>query len=873
MNSGKWTKIETICNEALTLTGEDRKTYVEEMCGDDKDLLREVNSLLSQTDQDVSFIDQPLVTINSTQILDGRTSFKENQIGPYKLIREIGTGGMGQVYLAARNDDQFDQYAAIKVIRKEFVTDDSVRRFHAERQILASLNHTHIARLFDGGSTEDGLPWFAMEYIEGVPFIQYCDQHKIPVQKRLRMFLSVCTAVQYAHQNLVVHRDLKPGNILITNNETPKLLDFGIAKLIQDESDSAPFQTRRQMMTVEYASPEQNRGESISTSTDIYSLGVILNELLSGTLPHDLVGKNPVEIDKIFQNRKPKNPSDCINGNNEADIAESRSTTADKLRRQLKGDLDSIVSKALRYEPAERYSSVEQLSNDIRRYLDGRPVLARKGTFVYQSRKFLKRNRWSVGVATTLALLIISFGMFSWYQAGIIEARSVELEKERDRATNISSFLTGLFQSADPSVAGDANITARELLDRGVARIDEDLEGQPDLQSDLYFVISDVYEKIGQYDEAALLANKALQGWMIDPENVQTDIAKAWNKLGWIQYQQGNYASSDSLLNRGLNLLTSNPDSDPLDIARTLNDLAVLNQAQGNYEETDSLLTEALNIRKEILGDSHESVGVVLSNIAALKWRMGDTEHAEQYMRESVDIFQSLGIENMRTAIAMTNLGAMLVTKEEFQQAEPYYRDALNIRYKLVGEEHPDVAYSLAHLGNLLRLNKKYDEAEEMLLQAHELRIKLLGENHNHTGDSKRTLGLLYYDMADYQNAELYFQETISLYREIFPANHIRLAEVLHLAGNVYSKTLQWKLASEVYQESLVIRQDQYGDDDLRSIDTMIQLGLAFQHMNNGVAAKEYLTKSLNLLDNLPNSSSRNEELKVIAQNAYATLN
>ena len=872
MNSGQWSKIETICLKALGLGEKDRKTFVEEICGDDTDLLNEVNSLLSQTDQESSFLNQPLVNISSldTTIID--KPFKVSTIGSYRIVREIGAGGMGKVFLAARNDDHFDQYAAIKIIRNELVSDDSVRRFHAERQILASLNHTNIARLLDGGATESALPWFAMEYIEGIPITRYCDHHKSPVQKRLSLFLSVCNAIQYAHQNLVVHRDLKPGNILMTNDGTPKVLDFGIAKLIQEGPDAAPFQTRGQLMTVEYASPEQNRGGTISTATDIYSLGVILFELLSGSLPYNFEGKSSVEIDEMFQGSGTKNPSEYINSSNEPEAAGRRATTPEKLKRRLKGDLDSIVSKALRYEPSERYSSVEQFSNDIRRYLDGRPVLARNRTFIYQSRKFLKRNRWRVGVPAALLLLILGFSTFSWYQSGIIKERSVELEMERDRARSISSFLIDLFESADPSLAGDVNITAKELLERGVARIEEDLEGQPELQSDLYFVISDVYEQLGQYDEAVFLAEKALQGWMADSDNSQTEIARAWHRLGWLQFQQGDYSSSDSLLNGSLNLMISNTDSDPLDVARTLNDLAVLNQAQGNYEVTDSLLTEALNIRKNTLGETHESVGVVLSNIAALRWRMGDLEDAEQFMREAVDIFLTVDYDNLRTAVAMTNLAAILVTKGEYLQAEPFYRDALEIRYKLVGEEHPDVAYSLAHLGNLLRLNKKYDEAEEMLIQAHELRKKLLGGNHILTGDSKRTLGLLYYDVENYQKAELYFHDTISLYREILPGQHVRLAEVLHLSGNVYTKTFRWDLASKAYQESLEIRQIQYGEDDLRAIETMIQLGLAFQQLNEVNTAKKTLTKSISLLNSLPESGARKRELKIMAENAIASL-
>ena len=834
----------------MTLQGEERTTYLQNSCTGDPELLEEVMSLLDQ--EDSGMLEEPLVQVQSSLLFSDDEQVGEQTVGSYRLIRLLGTGGMGNVYLAARNDEQFEQFVALKIIKEGIVSDDVLSRFVGERQILASLNHPNISRLFDGGTTKNGLPWFAMEYVEGIPITKYCEERNSSLKERLDLFLNVCSAVQYAHQNLVIHRDLKPANILITENSQPKLLDFGIAKLMDLEQEPGVTQYQNRLMTPEYASPEQVKHEPVSTVSDVYSLGILLYELLTGELPYQFEKRSPVHIEQVISNTIPSKPS-------------LRSQNA-----KLKGDLDNIVLKALRKDPEERYSSVEQLAEDIRRYQNNLPVIAQKDSFVYRSRKFLRRHTWSVAVSAVITLLVLSFATVTYIQSQAIEARAVEAEEERDRAEEVSNFLIDLFGSVDPSEARDESLSAVELLHRGTDRVDTELSEQPDLQSELYLVISDVYESLGMYDEALSIAEKALTIQRELYGNVNPDIATSLNAIGWIYHQKGEYETADSLLQSALAMRRQLYVDDHLEIARTLNDLAVLKQARGDYAATDTLLLECLEIRRNLLGDNHESVGVALSNYAALKWRLGDLEAAEEMMRETLEILQAnFGDENMRVSVAMTNLAAILLTRGDVDGAEPLYRKSLDIRYQLVGEEHPDVAYSLAHLGNLLRMKGDYAEAEKNLFKALELRKRLLGEDHILVGDSSRLLAYLYFEMKDYQNAETYYKAAIQTFESAFPDGHTRTAQVMQSLGEVYLQMKDPVSAEPLFREAMKTRERFYGVNDTRTAESAIHLGISLYKNGKFIESKELLITGIDMI----NKSGRDmASLKTLAEQTLAGL-
>lgn len=505
MTPERWQQIDALLEKVLACPVEDRPDLLESACSEDLELRREVESLLGFAETR-DFIDQPAFSVHDEDPEVGR------QIGPYQIRRLLGRGGMGAVYLALRQGD-FEQQVTLKLIKRGMDSDEILFRFQNERQILADLDHPNIARLLDGGTDDDGRPYFAMEYIEGEPIDAYCDRRKLSIDQRLELFLQVCSAVLCAHQNLVVHRDLKPGNILVTH-DGPKLLDFGIAKLLGPEAapDARLTSVGRAPMTLEYASPEQVRGGAITTASDTYSLGVILYELLSGHSPYYFGDADSLECARRIREEEPGKPSTAVRHREDVgtstitpeSVSETREGSPRQLRRRLAGDLDSIVLKALRKEPRERYGSVEQLSEDIRRHLGRQPVLARKGTFSYRAGKFVRRNKLTLGVL----LLIVVSGLTTtvwWRQAVAANERAVE---QRLRAENALEFLKSLFKASDPDETKGRVLTARNVLERGESRVD-DLD-DPVLKADVLATLGSVYRNLGLYQKARDLMERSV---------------------------------------------------------------------------------------------------------------------------------------------------------------------------------------------------------------------------------------------------------------------------------------------------------------------------------------------------------------------------
>ncbi len=520
MQSEDWHRVEELLNAALELEPAARRKFLDTL--EAPTLRREVESLLvCETEMD-GFLSAPALALSADFFDDDNDDGERagQAIGRYRIIKEIGRGGMGAVYLAERADDEYQQQVAIKVIKRGYDTDEVRRRFRNERQILARLEHPNIARLLDGGTTEDGLAYFVMEYVEGQPLNEYADTHKLSTVERLKLFRIICAAVTHAHQNLVVHRDLKPSNILVTSEGTPKLLDFGIAKLLHGDTHSEAdtmTATNLRVLTPEYASPEQVRGLPVTTATDVYSLGVLLYELLTGHRPYRLKNRHPQEIERVICEEQPDRPSTAINRIEESantgsemrgtsvtpqTVSDARDTQPDKLRRRLAGDLDNIVLMAMRKEPARRYASVGQFSEDIRWHLEGLPVLARKDTFNYRASKFVRRNKIGVAAAAVILLLLVGGIVATAWQARRATAQARIAASERDRAERrfndvrkLSNSL--LFEIAPKIERLEGSIEAREkLVERALEYLDSlAREAGDDMQ--LQSELASAYEKVG----------------------------------------------------------------------------------------------------------------------------------------------------------------------------------------------------------------------------------------------------------------------------------------------------------------------------------------------------------------------------------------
>lgn len=848
MKHERWNQIEVICHEALSREGKERTDYIENACAGDKEFLGEIKSLLQQHDD--NRLRDPLVQFQSSFVFSDDRSLSDQAIGPYRLIKTIDTGGMGQVYLAVRNDEQFERFVALKIIRKGAVSDDVLERFYSERQILASLNHPNIARLFDGGETEDGAPWFAMEYIEGRPITEYCKQHCSTLEETLNLFLKVCKAVQNAHQNLIIHRDLKPANILITPEGMPKLLDFGIAKLTDINLQPNQTQYQNRLMTPEYASPEQVQNKPVSTASDVYALGVLLYELLTGMLPYQFDERTPAAIEKTVCNTIPKLPS----------------TVSDL--KKLKGDLDSVVMKALRKNPANRYPSVEQLVNDLEKYQLNLPVLAQKNTSAYRAGKFLARHKWGSAVVVAVTLLVIVFTGVTFMQSKAIKERALEAERQRDRAEGVSTFLTGLFESVDPSKAEDVSLTAIELLGRGAGRIETELNGQADLQADLYLVISDVYDKLGMYDKGLDMANKAYHLLRKHYAKNNAVVAKSINYRGWLNYRLEHFRKADSLLTAAVAMRRELFGNMNLDLSRSLNDLYVLKERIGDFEAADSIIWEALKIRRALLGDNHKSIAVSLHNYATLKYKMGDIKTAAEMEQKVVEIFvETEGEYHLKTANAITTLGTFNMVMHSLEEAERLYKRALKIRFRLYGKENVNVARSYGMLGNLLRIQGKYKEAEESLLKGLDMRIRLLGEDNTQVAGSYTMLGNLYIATGQYKKAGNYFNDALSIYYGKLPAVHYLIANQLHALGITGMKMKDFTKAAQYFREAKIMRDKIFGHEHLKTITSTIKLGESLAALGKFDEAKPLLTAGLAALEK---SGIEAVELKKLAENVLA---
>ncbi|HQR35263.1 MAG TPA: serine/threonine-protein kinase, partial [Blastocatellia bacterium] len=726
MTPERYQQVKQVYLEAIDRNPGDRSAWLAQRCGADEALRLEVEALLNESAETAPFLETP-PPLPDFPVLPKRKAADEligQRIGTYKILREIGQGGMGAVYLAERADEQFRKRVALKLVKRGMDTEEILSRFRHERQILASLDHPNIARLIDGGTTEDGLPYFVMEFIEGQPIDLYCSTQKLGTNERLNLFRTVCNAVHYAHQNLVVHRDLKPSNILVTADGTVKLLDFGIAKILNPDlfpETVLPTKTWERPMTPAYASPEQVRGQAITTASDVYALGVILYELLTGQRPYQFKGYAPHEIAKVVCETEPDKPSTAVVRVITVDdtVGNAATAEADKLRRQLKGDLDNIVLMALRKEALRRYASVEQFSEDIRRHLDGLPVIAREDTFRYRTEKFIARNRLAVAAAAVFALLLAGFLTMTLVQSARVARERDRAERERVKAEKVSSFLVDLFKVSDPDKARGAQITAREVLDKGADKIRAELKDQPETQATLLHAVGEVYYSMGLYERSAALLEEAVQLRRQTLGNDHPDLARSLTALAQSAFDLGQNDRTETLTREALAIRRKAFGNEHREVAENINDLALLTKLKGDFAAAEPLYREAIAVQRKLSGNDSLDVATPLHNLGVLLSDKKDFVGAEAAEREALEIRRKrLGPDAPDVAMTMHNLASMLRNKGDIAGAEQTLRDTLALRRKIYPEAHPQTALTLHNLGTLLRDQQRYAEAETYLREA-----------------------------------------------------------------------------------------------------------------------------------------------------------
>lgn len=855
MDSTRWNKVQALFEAALERQPAERDKFLRNACAGDSNLYEEVQALLEADAKPHSLLDGfagDAINLPEALALEGKL------IGAYRIVQQIGVGGMGNVYLAERADGQFEQKVALKLIKLGLNSEDILKRFESERQILARLQHPNIAQLFDGGLAADGRPFFTMEFVEGKPIDQYCDRHQLTVDERLELFQIVCATVQYAHRNLVVHRDLKPSNILVTDDDTVKLLDFGIAKLLGAGDDTSLLatltQTGQRVMTPEYASPEQIRGEPITTASDVYSLGVILYELLSGHRPYQLANRSPAEVEKLISAADPKKPSTAMNVSDKVETATTaaislaRRTQPEKLRRKLSGDLDNICLMALRKEPERRYHSVEQLLQDVTRHLQGLPVAARPSTVGYRAQKFVQRHK--IGVAMTAALVFLISGLTGFYTWRLANERD-RAQLETKKAAQVSAFLVDLFKVSDPSEARGRTITARELLDRGAQRLATELANQPEVQAQMLEVTGTVYQSLAQLDSASALLEKSLAIRRRLPGNMQADVTRTLWVLGKVKIEQGDYHAADSLQRLALKMRRNLFGNQHEEVAQSLSSLGKLMYQKGKYAEAETLDLEALTIRRALFGELHPGVALNLDDLGWLMYERGKYEAADSLHRQALAIRQKLfGAENLEVAESLNNLGGALYAKGDYENAEPLIREALAIRRKLLGDDHPQTTFNLTNLAVLLEAKHAYDEAENLYRDILAKHQRKLGEAHPVIADDLTDIGRVLTAKENYEQAEPFFRQAVALHRKLRGPEHWLVAYTLNSLGGLLYEKGQALVALPVYENALAIYRKAWKKPNQHVANTLIGYGAALTEVNQPQTAEPFLRDGLSIFQN-----------------------
>jgi serine/threonine-protein kinase len=755
MDIHRWQKIEEILDVALESDPARWPDVLSEHCNGDVELRREVESLLARLDTAKQFLDSPPAALAAAYVAEsGDTTDTDHnvgrRIGPYQLGRQIGHGGMSRVYLADRADGDFEQQVTVKLLRAGMDSPSDLERFRLERQILARLNHPNVAKLLDGGVTADGVPYLVMEYVEGETVDRYCNRRQLDVKERLALFLTILDATQYAHRNLVIHRDLKPANILVTTDGVVKLLDFGLAKMLEIDATSADAMTgtAQRWMTPEYAAPEQIRGEPASTLTDVYQLGAVLFELLTGSLPFGRRGRSAYELERAILNDDPAPPS-------------------------LGGDLDAIILKALQKEPENRYASVDAFADDIRRHLSSHPVHARAPSAAYRAQRYLRRHRIEVIAASGIALTLIIGSIVSFTSARRAVAARERAESASNESEAVTTFLLDLFKANAPDEPRTDSITARELLRRGVARA-ELLQGQPDVQARLFETTGRINQRLGHYAEGQALIERALAVRRSAHGTLSPDVANTLIIVSEGYQRIGRVSAADSAAREALAIQERILGSDDAAIATTLDQLASVDLYRGDVDAAASHFRRSLDVRRRVLGANDTLTALSHLSYGSLLARTGHASDAEREFREALAIYtRAHGLNHAQVAQSMLQI-AYLISEDSarWNEAEPLYRKALAIRRKVYGDQNLWVANALHDFSEFLSSRGENERAIALAREYLTIMQRAYGNNHSAVAFAMNRLAAILFHAGQLDEAEKLFANATDMERRVRGPNH-----------------------------------------------------------------------------------------------------
>ena len=843
-NTERWRRLDAILDQVLDLPSADRAPRIHELCGDDAELIEDVISFLNDTARSDGFLDLPAAD-SSPHLIEHSARMWDpasrlgGMIGPYRLVGILGEGGMGIVYVGERDDGQYKKSVAIKLMLA-LGSDSPLRpRFLAERQMLAKLDHPNTARLLDGGISEDGYPYIVMELVEGVSILEYCESGDLGLEGRLRLFKGVCSAVEDAHRQLILHCDLKPANILVTNDGMPKLLDFGIGRWLDPTQDGhrADLSPRKGMMTQAYASPEQLRGEPMTTASDVFALGVLLYELLTGRRPWEIEGLDTEETANRMISTNPRPPS------------------------ETGGDLDSIILKAIATEPKDRYGTAHELAEDLRRYQQRLPVCAVKSTPLYRFRKLITRNRAAtVGVVLVMMTLVAGVAGIAW-EARVASHQRDAARIEAERAGAVSQFLIDLFKMSDPNRNVGEDVSAREILDRSLDKL-ADLDDQPELQVTLRRTMAEVYSSLSLFNEARAIYEDVLatEIELYGPESY--DVTDTRINLGITFVELSLYDEAEIILQecydirkdqepRNANWLSmplralarvadfrgdeqrairlyeqafalSGPvaQADKEDMGRAYNNYASALSGVGRFAGADSAFAAAEKYWMEALPENHSYFGALYSNWALTVSEMGDIPRAEELHYKALALKRKLKHNKVQIGISLINLGNLMVTDGRPEEGLPLLLEAVVINREAFGESHFYVAAAVINVGSAEMALGNYDVAEENFRQGEKIFRDIFGDEHAAVAIAHTRLGQVAHQRGDLEQAELILRESIAIHRPLLPSQKHRFAECLLELGDVLNKQGKPGAAEAHLREALSLFVETKGTDSTWARDT-----------------------------------------------------
>ena len=810
MDIERWRRISGVFDQIIDRPETERDALLARHCDGEPELRAEVEALLV-ADGDGNVFDrrapQMRIAVAAHWARESEAAPAGTIIGAWRVQRELGRGGMGVVMLAERIDGQFEQRVALKLIKRGMDSDAVLERFLRERQILAFLSHPNIARLLDGGMSTDGRPYFVMEYVDGVPLPEYCSAHSLNLRARLDCILQICAALQFAHRQLIVHLDIKPSNVIVTTGGEVKLLDFGIAKLLGGGNTVPSEETGTQVqrpLTPGYASPEQLKGEPVSTATDVYGIGCLLYELLTGS---QAGGFESPAGDGLLAPSK---------------AAARMPALAGISPRRLQGDLDTIVLKALKREPDRRYLSVDALAEDLRRWLNGHPISARRDTWLYRSGKFTLRHRVGVSLAVFALLGLIATTTFALSQA--TRARALAL-----RAHAVTQYLVDVFRVADPKgMPGGLKLSAREVLDVGTKRIQAQLAQQPQLEASFSAVLGSIYQGLGENDRAVALLKRSLELQSAD----ETDVSRADTLalLARAQYEKGDYpaasiASFEALAeHRAHGALESPP------IARDLALQGEIARRRGEFRQGEELLQQALRMSRASLRAPDPQIAAQVNQLAALYGDMNRIEDATALTEQSLTMFRALYGENhIDIAENLVNLGVFRMQTDHIAQALPALDEAIAIYRRLLPNDHPLLALALANEARAYDRLKRYREAEPLYREALGMQQRVLGSDHPDLATTLNNLAVLHLHLDDFSGSADYSRQAMAIWAAQGKPEHPfaliskgHLAVALRESGDLVQ-------AERVTREVLASRRRQLGERNRAVAITLDDLGIVLR--------------------------------------------